>query len=530
MSNTNHHNRAQPDAMQRINEELFRKLQLAYFSVDTQMNVCDVSDNLGEYGFPALKQGEPVEDQIDFMIGMDATTELELPVVSSPSGIPVSVNLMPSNNRLTVLISNAETMTEQRQMLQQAANENELLVEKQKKLMAELEIASKQLEEKNKQLEEASRLQTSFISGVSHEFRTPLTSIIGYTNLVQRDLSKMSEEIVPRVAKQDSSQYLNAVQRSSKHLLSLVENLLDHGKLDSEEIVVRPKKTNLEELFDDVKLLLMPLSETKSINLTVNFNTPDNGSDVVIDDSRLRQCLINLVGNAIKFTDVGGVTLDANLNGDSLEISIQDTGIGIGSQELEKIRLPFYQVADTGKVGTGLGLTITERIVSLMGGSLDIRSELGQGTQVDLVMPAPMVNDHTAVIDEREQLPVSELKILVAEDDTFIADLVVMMLQEQGVNVTLVSNGALAVEALQSTQFDLVLMDIHMPIMNGYEAIEEINRLGIATPVVVMSASAIESDQARATELGCAAYLVKPVDTQEILSIAHTVVSSQEES
>ncbi len=515
------------DSLKRINEELFRKLQLAYFSVDSKMKVCDASKNLVNYGFPELKKGQSVEDKIDFMIGMDADTELELPVVSSPSGIPVSVNLMPSNDKLTVLISNAERSTEQHRMLQQAANENELLAEKQKKLMARLEQASKELEDKNQQLEEAARLQTSFISGVSHEFRTPLTSIIGYTNLVQQDLSKMSEEIAPRIVKQDNEQYLNAVQRSSKHLLSLVENLLDHGKLDSEEIVVNPKKTNLDELFNDVSLLLSPLSETKNIELNVNLDAP-KGVDVVIDDSRLRQCLINLVGNAIKFTDIGSVNLDAKLDGDELNVVVRDSGIGIGREEMEKIRLPFYQVADTGKVGTGLGLTITERIVSLMGGSLSIESQLGEGTSVHLTMPAPKI-EREIFSAEMGALPtVSKLKVLVAEDDSFIADLVVVMLQEKGIDVTCVANGALAVEMLQTKSFDLVLMDIHMPIMGGYQAIEKLNQLGNSAPIVVMSASATESDQERAAQLGCAAYLVKPVDVEEIISIAHTVTSPQQ--
>lgn len=508
-----------------IRKRLIAKLQLAYFAVDEQMNVRDASPNLSDYGFPILNIGKPVGEQIDFMIGMDANTELDLPVVSSPSGIPVSVSLMPDNDQLTVLISNASTATEQRQLLQQAANENELLVEEQKRLMAELEVASQELEEKNRLLEEASRLQTSFISGVSHEFRTPLTSIIGYTNLVKTDLAKMSEEIVPRITKQDSSDYLNAVQRSSKHLLSLVENLLDHGKLDSDEINIRPKPTDLFELFNDVEVLLAPLSTTKNIDLIIDLKAPD-GVHVVLDDSRLRQCLVNLVGNAIKFTDIGHVRVNATLENEVLNVEVLDTGLGIAPEDLEKIRLPFYQAADTGKVGTGLGLTITERIIDMMGGQLDIESELGGGTQVCFSMPAPIV-DLVAVAEVEANIESGELRVLLAEDDSDIADLVVMMLSEQGMNVTRVPNGALAVESISNHHYDIVLMDIHMPIMTGYEAIEVLNEQGCDTPIVVMSASAIESDQQRAMELGCAAYLVKPVDVHEIISIAQTIVEQE---
>ena len=507
-----------------IRKRVISKLQLAYFAVDEHMNVRDASPNLSDYGFPTLDIGKPIDEQVDFMIGMDAQTELDLPVVGSPSGIPISVSLMPDGDQLTVLISNASTATEQRQLLQQAANENELLVEQQKKLMAELEAASIELENKNRQLEEASRLQTSFISGVSHEFRTPLTSIIGYTNLVKSDLAKMSEDVVPRISQQDSDQYLSAVQRSSKHLLSLVENLLDHGKLDSDEISIRPIPTDLNELFDDVRLVLAPLSTTKSIDLTVNLDLPSS-VQVVVDDSRLRQCLINLVGNAIKFTDVGGVQLAATLEEDMLSVSVVDTGLGISAEDLKKIRLPFYQAADTGKVGTGLGLTITERIIEMMGGRLEIRSTLGEGTQVNFSMPAPVVEE-SIVLDQHANQEQSNLKLLLVEDDSDIAELVLMMLAEQGVDVARVANGALAVEALQSNEYDLVLMDLHMPIMTGYEAIEKLNQQGNRTPVVVMSASANEDDQQRASELGCAGYLVKPVDVHEIISIANTVIES----
>ena len=509
---------------QKINEQLFEKLELAYFCVDHSMIIKDISDNLGDYGYGALKVGDNIEDCVDFMVGMDTKIELDLPLVASPSGTPISVSLLPSDNQLTVLIANASIQADQRQLLQQKANENELLVHQQKKLMAQLEQASLELEYKNKQLEEASRLQTSFLSGVSHEFRTPLTSIIGYTNLVKQDLQKVSQELVPRISRSDNSpHYLRAVQRSSKHLLSLVENLLDHGKLDSNEIVIRPKTTNIAELFEDVELLLQPLSNTKRIELVTDIKLPDNAL-AVLDDSRLRQCLINLVGNAVKFTDVGSVTLTVSLSDDMLVVKVVDTGLGISKADLEKIRLPFWQGADTGKAGTGLGLTITERLIELMGGELVIESELGRGTTVEFELPAPLVyRDEPA--NSLDDIPVQPLKILLAEDDSDIADLVCLMLGERGIDVQCVENGALAIEAVVQGTFDLILMDIHMPIMSGYDALAELRARGDNTPVVVMSASAVDADKAKAIDLGCRGYLVKPVDVDDIIGMAGQVIS-----
>jgi len=493
------------------------------------MRVKEASSNIVDYGFVMPEQGSDITELVDFMVGLDTHQPLELPVVESPSGIPISVNLIPDGDQLVVYISNVTEQAEQRQQLQQAANENQLLLAKQKQLLAELEVASKELETKNTLLEEASRLQTGFLSGVSHEFRTPLTSIIGYTNLVREDLHRINQQFGIEQAGENAS-YLRAVHRSSKHLLSLVENLLDHGKLDSNEIVVRPKVTDLGEVFDDVDILLRPLGVTKQIEFDVSTNGFPRGLMAVVDDSRLRQCLINLIGNAIKFTDDGSVDVQASWSNDMLRVNICDTGLGIPSEDLEKVRLPFWQGTNTGKAGTGLGLTITEKIINLMGGELSIESTLGEGTTVSFDLPAPLQMDHST---ETDLLTTGSLHFLLAEDDSDIASLVSMMLIERGVQVTHVENGALALEALANTKaglkgmFDLVLMDIHMPIMSGYDAIAAIRASKNDIPVLVMSASAMDNDRTRAEQLGCDGYLVKPVEIDDLLQLAKQVIQSK---
>jgi signal transduction histidine kinase/ActR/RegA family two-component response regulator len=505
---------------QRINAQLLDKLQLAYICVDSAMTVVEVSDNLSSYGYNDIVIGANVEECVDFMFGFDAQTQLDLPMVQSPSGITISVSLLPSDSLLTVLISNASNQADQRQLLQQKANENELLVERQEKLLTQLEQATEQLESKNEQLEEASRLQTSFLSGVSHEFRTPLTSIIGYTNLVEQSLQRPADKTGSDI--QQKADHLRAVQRSSRHLLSLVENLLDQGKLDSDEIMLRPKATNLVELFQDVELLLKPLSEAKHIELTISLGI-DDSTIVVIDDSRLRQCLINLLGNAVKFTDHGSVSLTADLSGDFLSIKVADTGPGISDEDLEKIRLPFWQAADTGKAGTGLGLTITERIIELMGGELEVSSVLSEGTQVSFQIPTPMLVDQECAKIPNPTQSLADMAVLLAEDDHDIAALMMVMMAERGVHLTHVENGALALEAMQSTSFDFVLMDIHMPVMTGYETLAALQQANNLTPVVIMSASTVEAGRMKAESLGCYDYLIKPVDVDDVIEIMNHV-------
>jgi len=505
---------------QQINAQLFDKLQLAYICVDSSMIVVDISDNLSSYGYNDISIGAKVEDCVDFMFGFDAQTQLDLPMIESPSGITIAVSLLPSDSSLMVLISNASNQAEQRQLLQQKANENELLVERQEKLLHQLEQASQQLEFKNQQLEEASRLQTSFLSGVSHEFRTPLTSIIGYTNLVEQSLKSSADK--KGCDPEQKAGHLRAVQRSSRHLLSLVENLLDHGKLDSDEIVVRPKEIDLVELFQDVELLLKPLSDTKHVEFNINLDIGDSAV-VLIDDSRLKQCLINILGNAVKFTDHGSVSLTAELLDEFLSIRVEDTGPGISADDLEKIRLPFWQAADTGKAGTGLGLTITERIIELLGGKLEVSSVLGEGTQVSFQIPAPMVVTHESSKAFNSPQPLSNMAVLLAEDDHDIADLMVMMMADRGVHLTHVENGALALEAMRSNTFDFVLMDIHMPIMTGHEVLVALQQENNSTPVVIMSASTVEAGRVKAENLGCYDYLIKPVDVDDVIEIMNQV-------
>jgi len=496
--------------------------------IDHGLIVQEMSNNWGDYGFELFNLGDDISSIIDFFVGLDTSQRLSLPIVETPSGQAVTVTMIPTEGGMTVTVLDASPQMRYRSRLQQAANENELLVNKQRELMEMLQQASSELEFKNKQLEEANRLQTGFLSGVSHEFRTPLASIIGYTDRVEKSLGDFLLSEKGGCDKSNISFFVKnkdharAANRSSQHLLSLVENLLDHGKIDSNEIVVRPKVIDLKEIFEDVSVLLQPLCEAKKINLSVKVDEK-RPKTVFIDDSRLRQCLINLIGNAVKFTDDGGVSVLGTWREDRLFVTIDDTGLGISEEDLAKIKLPFWQAEGTGKAGTGLGLTITEKIIDLMGGRLTINSTLGEGTQIQFSLLAPKIEEV-----EQQEVVVPQLnkplKILLAEDDLDIADLVVMMLIESGVDVTHVANGAAALESIETDSYDIVLMDLNMPVMNGYDAIELLRDQGVDTPIVVMSAAALDDESHPMKKLDCDAYLVKPVTVDDILKVASQLI------
>lgn len=469
------------------------------------MAVTEVSDNVCQFGFADIPLGSPIVDHLDFMVGYDAKSPLNLPSVVSPGGCPIAINLLPDpkQDSIVVVIRDASDHYEQRLNLQQTANENELLVDKQKKLMV--------------QLEEASRLQNLFLSGVSHEFRTPLSSIIGYANLLHRDVEAISEKIP------EANSYLSAIRRSSDHLLSLIENLLDHGKLDSGELVINPKPICLLDLFDDILVILKPLAENKDIEFNFESNLAEQ-QNALIDASRLRQCLINIIGNAIKFTDKGSVSVIAKLQDNQLLVSVADTGLGMDAEDLSQSLLPFWQAPDTGKAGTGLGLTITQRIVELLGGSMSIESKLNEGTLVKFISPAPNCDLSSLSQSEIDLERSYDFRILLAEDDDDIADFVKVVLEEKGVVVKRVANGQLALDLLSKSKFDLILLDLHMPILSGYDVVRQLRDNDNKTPVVIMSATPLESEENKMQQLDCDGYLVKPVDVEDILRIAHELV------
>ena len=508
-----------------IQQHLFPQQELAYFCVNHKGSVQEVSDNLRNFGFQHMQHGDDVCDVVDFMVGVDTHLEIDLPIVTSPDGTPLKLRFIPTNSDLTVVLSDASKEFKQQHLLQQKANENQLLLDTQDKLLAEIEYGKQMLQSKNDQLEEAVRLQSRFLSGVSHEFRTPLASIIGYAQLLQN--AKSRSAVSKATAKPFKSDYAASILRSGKHLLSLIENILDHGKYESEQINLNPRATDLEELANDISLLIEPLANTKNIEFSFNRQNIINRT-AWIDDGRLRQCMINVIGNAIKFTDIGWVRVTGNWSDDVLEIVVEDTGIGISNEHLNSVLQPFWQAPDTGKTGTGLGLTITDRIVELMGGSLTIQSIESGGARVSFTVLAPECTLQT--VSHLEQIPVlpSNVKVLLAEDDDDVANLVTILLSEQGINVVRAQNGALAIEQLKAQSFDLVLMDLRMPVMDGHTAVTKLRDSGDATPVIIMTASASDADRIRADQLSCDGYLVKPVDLAGLMELFDQILNSDD--
>jgi PAS domain S-box-containing protein len=377
--------------------------------------------------------------------------------------------------------------------------------------------ASAQLRLARDEAESANRAKSDFLATMSHEIRTPLAGILGMAEILGRtDL--------------DSSQrrHLTSLTRAAEGLLGLINGILDLSKVESGRMELERIPLRLEELAADVCGVLAPEATRKGLRLQW---APDPGLPprVLGDPSRLRQVLLNLLGNAVKFTERGEVTLSARpLEGGQVELKVQDTGVGIPANRLSKIFDPFAQAsASTARThgGTGLGLAISARLVEIMGGKLEVASEVGKGSTFWFAIPLPVAEALPPTPPEAPRPTGSRasLKVLVAEDNPVNRDVLLLMLQEMGCEAVVVADGAEAVEQMRAAEFDAVLMDVQMPGMDGLRATRLIRARekgrGKRTPIIAVTANAMQGERERCLGAGMDGYLTKPVRPEELAAV-----------
>lgn len=379
--------------------------------------------------------------------------------------------------------------------------------------------------------EAANSAKTEFLANVSHELRTPLTAVLGYADLLLED---------PRLPT-DLSAGVETIRRSGKHLLGLINDLLDISKIESGHMTFERLACSPGALVREVEALMRERATSRGLALSVEFCAP-LPSAVHTDPTRVRQILINLVGNAIKFTHSGAVlvrvTLTDALPRPLLSISVRDSGIGIDPEGLERLFKPFSQ-ADTSTSrrfgGTGLGLAISRRLARLLGGDISVTSTPGRGSTFRLTIdPGDLSNVPTmdspqpAAGPAPPSLPppiprsLTDLRLLLAEDGPDNQRLIKHVLTKAGARVDLADNGARAVEnaliaEASGRPYDLILMDVQMPEMDGHEATAALRAAGYAGPILALTAHAMAGDRDRCLEAGCNDYLTKPIDRAKLI-------------
>jgi PAS domain S-box-containing protein len=387
----------------------------------------------------------------------------------------------------------------------------------------------------------ANRAKSEFLANMSHEIRTPMNSILGYVDVLlgHGDLTQAPEERIEAI---------RTVQRNGDHLLGIINSILDLSKIEAGQMSLERLSCSPCEVVSDVASLSRIRAADKQIAFSIEYTGP-MPETIVTDPTRLRQILINLVGNAVKFTDRGSVRLVVTLcRADSpnplLQFDVIDTGPGMSAEQVEQVFEPFTQ-ADTSTTrrfgGTGLGLTISRQLARLLGGDVRIiETGLGSGTHIRLTVATGPLNQinliddpeartgasemETLSVDVDEGKPLDSRRVLLAEDGIDNQRLVAHLLGHAGADVTVVENGQLALDAVAAARdgnkpFDIILMDMQMPVLDGYEATRSLRKGGCTLPIIALTAHAMAGDREKCLQAGCTDYAPKPVSRKRLIQI-----------
>jgi signal transduction histidine kinase/ActR/RegA family two-component response regulator len=406
-------------------------------------------------------------------------------------------------------------------------------------LVASLLESRNHLEEKVRErtdeLERANRAKNEFLANMSHEIRTPMTAILGYAELC----------LAADTSEAERQRYTQIICTNGEHLLAVINDILDIAKIEAGRMTVEPTLCSPFEVVSEVMGLMEIPAREKGLELVVKNEGPIPEM-IRTDPTRLRQILINLVGNAIKFTDEGKVVLAFHLEprgetGQSLVFEVRDTGVGMSSEQIERVFRPFIQ-ADSSTTrkygGTGLGLAISRTLARILGGEISCESEPGRGSVFRVTIDAGLLDG----IRRLEEFPEIERgsraasraplaapgalrgRALLAEDVAVNRRLISLILERVGLAVDGAENGKVALEMAQAAAtlgepYDIVFMDMQMPEMDGYEATRRLREEGYGLPIVALTSHSMPEERARCLEAGCDEYMTKPIDKAVLVNV-----------
>ncbi|TVQ62000.1 MAG: response regulator [Phycisphaerales bacterium] len=387
-----------------------------------------------------------------------------------------------------------------------------------------------ELERMTDEAEAANRAKSDFIAGMSHEIRTPMTAILGFAELIR------SGDLTP----EEQAEHAETICRNGEHLIEVINDVLDLSKIEAGRMEVDHQASSPRRLLEDVDSMLRHRAESKGLKLEV-VGGADLPEAIVTDPTRVRQILTNLLGNAIKFTESGSVTIRAWMDGGAdgspwLVVEVGDSGIGIPAECLEAIFQPFRQADATTTRrfgGTGLGLSISRNLAELLGGTLSVQSELGCGSVFTLRIPAPSASagDYeagagTAHADDASAVECRGSRVLLADDGADNRRLIGHHLRKAGFRVDEAGDGAEAVRRVLEGEgsFDLIVLDMQMPVMDGYTAARTLRESGWVGPILALTANAMHEDRERCLTAGCDEYGAKPIDAPTLIATCRTLI------
>ena len=402
-------------------------------------------------------------------------------------------------------------------------------------VMMERQMEAEELKKSKEAAEEANLAKSRFLANMSHEIRTPLTAIIGFAE------TALEEGQDP----ENNRHALQTIRQSGEHLLNLINDVLDFSKIEAGKLEIENTRINPVELVHEVETIMSPHARKKGLDFSLDLQYPLPEA-IVSDPLRLKQILLNLCGNAIKFTDSGYVTIRLQYlaSSDTLVYSVLDSGIGMNADQITKLFKPFSQ-ADASISrrfgGTGLGLSFSSKLAELLNGSLSVTSETGKGSMFSLqlmranpeggIQALNAARDNTGTNKAMQQSiePVTGLSgnILLAEDNELNQLLIKRLLEKTGANITVAENGQVAVELAQKQPFDLVYMDMQMPVMSGIDAVRMLRANNYSKPIVMLTANVTLEDKIQCNEAGCNDYLTKPVNRKQLYEITEKYLTQK---
>jgi PAS domain S-box-containing protein len=364
--------------------------------------------------------------------------------------------------------------------------------------------------------EAATRAKSEFLANMSHELRTPLNGVIGYSQLLQRDRALTAQQ----------REAVDAIAKCGTHLLDLINDVLDLSKIEAGKVDIEQSATDLPQLVADLRYVIGETAKRKGLTLDMTVD-PDLPARAVLDGRHVRQILLNLLGNAIKFTREGGVSLSIAADGDGIRFMVSDTGPGIAPDELTKIFDAFTQTsAGAAAGGTGLGLTISRHLLDIMGAELNVESTVGTGSRFFFTLPLVAVGDEVSDhADGRPPLharlaPGQQVTALVVDDNTVSRRILASLLESAGLQVITATGGLEAIALAKEHQPDVVFMDVKMADLDGFSATRRLAADASTKhiPVIAVTASTLGDTRTAAREAGCVAYLPKPVRAEALFA------------
>lgn len=434
----------------------------------------------------------------------------------------------------------AYAQTEKWHLMRQASLKMDDLARMVNERTRDLQLARNELLMTNEQLsvakqaaEEANQSKSEFLANISHEIRTPMTAILGYAELLR-------DEDAESLPAQERADAFDTILRNGNHLLEVINDILDLSKIEAGKLEVELVPSSPGRILSEVITLLHEKAEQKGLYLNSEF-TGEIPETIQTDPMRLRQILFNLLGNAVKFTQRGGVRLQTGVvddpaAGPQLQFDVADTGVGLTEQQIGKLFRPFVQ-ADASATrrygGTGLGLAICRRLARALGGDVVVVDTTpGKGSTFRLTLPiaaledvrqvTPILDVTPAVAEEPQFVP-NSYRILLAEDGFDNQRLISTILRKTGADVTIAENGRIALETVAEAEnrgepFDLVLMDMQMPELDGYEATRKLRAQGYRAPIIALTAHAIAGDREKCLQAGCDRYVPKPIVREDLFN------------